>query len=177
MCTSGAWPGQVPEPRRTSVFFPVNWESIVLAPKSHCERSLSSDCPQGVPDSAQQAVCAPTISAPAIPLVQVNLTRAVTTAWDQMILKGVSGNVGPRKQGFIRGDQMAKGRQRGRGPREESWNKTQGGHSPLQQDRSPAWPRWELSLWFRAPHPARGLRSALMVFLRKEEDWATGCGL
>lgn len=105
------------------MFFPVNWESVVLAPKSHCEHSLSSGCPQGAPDSAQQEVCAPTISAPVISLVQVNLTRAVTTAWDQMILKGVSGNIGPRKQGFIRGGQMAKGRQRGRGPREESWNK------------------------------------------------------
>lgn len=59
---------------------------------------------------------------------------------------------------------MAKGRQRvgvrGGGVLE---CKTQGGTQPSPAGPSPAWPRWELSLWFKAPHPARGLRSALMV--------------
>ena len=158
------------------MFFPVNWESIVLAPKSHCEHSLRSGCPQGAPDTAQQAVRAPTISVLAIMLVQVNLTRALTTAWDQMILKGVSGNIGPRKQGFISGVQMAKGRQRGTGLREESWNKH--GEDTALSSRTEALPGPGGSSppWLRAPHPASGFRSALMVFLRKEEGWAAGCG-
>ena len=114
----------------------------------------------------------------AITLVQVNLPGAVMTAWDQMILKGVSGNSGPRKQGFIWGGQMANGRQRGRGPREqESWNEH--GEDAALSSRTEALPSPGRSspLWLGAPHPASSFRSALMIFLRKEEGWATGCSL
>lgn len=73
---------------------------------------------------------------------------------------------------------MANGRQRGRGPREqESWNEH--GEDAALSSRTEALPSPGRSspLWLEAPHPASSFRSALMIFLRKEEGWATGCSL